>query len=72
MTAIQVLSEISGDRSVFSTAKCLVSWVDCCQRSNQSASKIKSTQISHAASDFKTVLVQVVSALTNAKSKIRK
>ena len=42
MTAIQVLSEIGGDMSVFPTAKHLVSWAGCCPRNDQSASKIKS------------------------------
>ena len=32
MTAIQVLSEIGGDMSVFPTAKHLVSWAGCCPR----------------------------------------
>ncbi len=30
MTAIQILSEIGGDMSVFPTAKHLVSWAGCC------------------------------------------
>ena len=36
LTAIQVLSEISGDMSVFPTAKHLVSWAGCCPRNDQS------------------------------------
>ncbi len=36
MTAIQVLSEIGGDMSVFPTAKNLVSWAGCCPRNEQS------------------------------------
>ena len=46
MTAIQVLSEIGGDMSVFPTAKNLVSWAGCCPRNDQSNQKIKSTRIS--------------------------
>ena len=68
MTAIQVLSEIGGDMSVFPTAKHLVSWAGCCPRNDQSARKIKSTRISCAGSYFKPILVQVASALTNARS----
>ncbi|MGN0252126.1 MAG: IS110 family transposase [Oliverpabstia sp.] len=69
MTAIQVLSEIGGDMSVFPTAKHLVSWAGCCPRNDQSARKIKSTRISRAGSYFKPILVQVASSLTNARSK---
>ena len=68
MTAIQVLSEIGGDMSVFPTAKHLVSWAGCCPRNDQSAGKIKSTRISRAGSYFKPVLVQVASALTKSKN----
>ncbi len=67
MTAIQILSEIGGDMSVFPTAKHLVSWAGCCPRNDQSAGKIKSTRISRAGSYFKPVLVQVASALTRSK-----
>lgn len=42
MTAIQVLSEIGGDMSVFPTAKHLVSWAGCCPRNDQSSKNIKS------------------------------
>ena len=69
MTAIQVLSEIGGDMSVFPTAKHLVSCAGCCPRNDQSARKIKSTRISRAGSYFKPILVQVASSLTNARSK---
>ncbi len=50
MTAIQALSEIGGDMSVFPTAKNLVSWAGCCPRNDQSNQKIKSTRISRAGS----------------------
>ena len=40
MTAIQVLSEIGGDMSVFPSAKHLVSWAGCCPRNDQSNKKI--------------------------------
>ena len=63
LTAIQVLSEIGGDMSVFPTAKNLVSWAGCCPRNDQSNRKIKSTRISRAGSYFKPVLVQVANAL---------
>nr|WP_242829148.1 transposase [Butyrivibrio fibrisolvens] len=67
LTAIQVLSEIGGDMSVFPTAKHLVSWAGCCPRNDQSNQKIKSTRISHAGSYFKPVLVQVANALVKSK-----
>ena len=67
MTAIQVLSEIGGDMSVFPTAKNLVSWAGCCPRNDQSNQKIKSTRISRAGSYFKPVLVQVANALIKSK-----
>ena len=44
MTAIQVLSEIGGDMSVFPSAKHLVSWAGCCPRNDQSNQK-KSNQL---------------------------
>ena len=67
ITAIQVLSEIGGDMSVFPTAKNLVSWAGCCPRNDQSNQKIKSTRISRAGSYFKPVLVQVANALIKSK-----
>ena len=67
MTAIQVLSEIGGDMSVFPTAKHLVSWVGCCPRNDKSDRKIKSTRISCAGSYFKPVLVQITNALIKSK-----
>ena len=67
MTAIQVLSEIGGDMSVFPTAKHLVSWAGCCPRNDKSNRKIKSTRISCAGSYFKPVLVQVANALIKSK-----
>ena len=67
MTAIQVLSEIGGDMSVFPTAKSLVSWAGYCPRNDQSNHKIKSTRISRAGSYFKSVLVQVANALIKSK-----
>jgi len=39
MTAIQILSEIGGDMSIFPTAKHLVSWAGCCPRNDQSNKK---------------------------------
>ncbi|MCR2020386.1 transposase, partial [Blautia pseudococcoides] len=67
LTAIQVLSEIGGDMSVFPPAKNLVSWAGCCPRNDQSNRKIKSTRISRAGSYFKPVLVQVANALIKSK-----
>ena len=67
MTAIQVLSEIGGDMSVFPTAKHLVSWAGCCPRNDKSDRKIKSTRISRTGSYFKPVLVQVANALIKSK-----
>lgn len=67
LTAIQVLSEIGGDMSVFPTAKHLVSWAGCCPRNDQSNQKIKSTRISRAGSYFKPVLVQIANALIKSK-----
>ncbi len=69
MTALQVLSEIGGDMSVFPTAKNLVSWAGCCPRNDQSNQKIKSTRISRAGSYFKPVLVQIANALIRSKKK---
>ena len=67
MTAIQVLSEIGADMSVFPTAKHLVSWAGCCPRNDQSNKKIKSTRISHAGTYFKPVLVQIANGLLRSK-----
>lgn len=67
MTAIQVLSEIGGDMSVFPTAKHLVSWAGCCPRNDQSNHRIKSTRISRAGSYLKPVLVQIANALIKSK-----
>ena len=67
MTAIQILSEIGGDMSVFPSAKHLVSWAGCCPRNDQSSKKIKSTRISRAGSYFKPVLVQVANGLLRSK-----
>ena len=66
-TAIQILSEIGGDMSVFLTDKHLVSWAGCCPRNDQSNFKIKSTRISRAGSYLKPVLVQVANALIKSK-----
>ena len=66
-TAIQILSEIGGDMSVFPTDKNLVSWAGCCPRNDQSNQKIKSTRISRAGSYLKPVLVQVANALIKSK-----
>lgn len=66
-TAIQILSEIGGDMSVFPTDKHLVSWAGCCPRNDQSNLKIKSTRISRAGSYLKPVLVQVANALIKSK-----
>ena len=67
MTTIQVLSEIGGDMSVFSTAKHLVSWAGCCPRNDKSDRKIKSTRIFRLGSYFKPVLVQIANALIRSK-----
>ena len=67
LTAIQILSEIGGDMSVFPTAKNLVSWAGCCPRNDQSDRKIKSTRISRAGSYIKPVLVQIANALIKLK-----
>lgn len=67
MTAIQILSEIGGDMSVFPTAKHLVSWVGCCPRNDQSNKKIKSIRISCAGTYFKPVLVQIANGLLRSK-----
>ena len=67
LTAIQILSEIGGDMSVFPTAKNLVSWAGCCPRNDQSDRKIKSTRISRAGSYIKPVLIQIANALIKSK-----
>ena len=66
-TAIQILSEIGGDMSVFPSDKNLVSWAGCCPRNDQSNFKIKSTRISRAGNYLKPVLVQVANALIHSK-----
>ena len=66
-TAIQILSEIGGDMSVFPTDQHLASWAGCCPRNDQSNFKIKSTRISRAGSYLKPVLVQVANALIKSK-----
>ena len=65
--AIQILSEIGGDMSVFTTGQHLVSWAGCCPRSDQSNFKIKSTRISRAGSYLKPVLMQIANALIKSK-----
>ena len=67
MTAIQILSEIGGDMSVFPSAKHLVSWAGCCPRNDQSNQKIKSTRISRAGSYIKPILVQIANGLLRSK-----
>ncbi len=67
MTAIQILSEIGGDMSVFLTAKHLVSWAGCCPRNDQSNKKIKSTRISRAGNYIKPILVQVANGLLRSR-----
>ena len=67
MTAIQILSEIGADMSVFPTAKHLVSWAGCCPRNDQSNQKIKSTRISRAGTYCKPILVQVANGLLRSK-----
>lgn len=67
LAAIQVLSGIGGDMSVFPTAKNPVSWAGCCPRNGQSNRKIKSTRISRSGPYFKPVLVQVANALIKSK-----
>ena len=66
-TAIQILSEIGGDMSVFPSDQNLVSWAGCCPRNDQSNFKIKSTRISRAGNYLKPVLVQVANALVKSK-----
>ena len=67
MTAIQILSEIGDDMSVFPSAKYLVSWAGCCPRNDQSSKRIKSTRISRAGNYIKPILVQVVNGLLRSK-----
>ena len=67
LTAIQMLSEIGDDISVFPTTKHLISWAGCCPRNDKSDRKIKSTWIFRAGSYFKPVLVQVENALIRSK-----
>ena len=66
-TAIQILSEIGADMSVFPTDKHLVSWGGCCPRNDRSNKTTKSTRISRAGSYLKPVLVQVANALIKSK-----
>ena len=55
MTAIQVLSEIGGDMSVFPTAKHLVSWAGCCPRNDKSDRKIKSRKHTEFTTRYKRI-----------------
>ena len=66
-TAIQILSEIGADMSVFPTDKNLVSWAGCCPRNDNSASHVKSTRISRSGSYLKPVLVQIANAVIRSK-----
>ena len=66
-TAIQILSEIGADMSVFPTDKNLVSWAGCCPRNDRSASHVKSTRISRSGSYLKPVLVQIANAIIRSK-----
>ena len=66
-TAIQILSEIGADMSVFPTDKNLVSWAGCCPRNDSSASHVKSTRISRSGSYLKPVLVQIANAVIRSK-----
>lgn len=67
MTTIAILSEIGPDMSVFPSSKNLVSWVGCCPRNDQSASKVKSTRISRAGCYLKPLLVQIANTLLKSK-----
>jgi transposase len=53
MTAIQVLSKIGGDKSVFSTAKNLLSWAGCFSCNEQSNCKIKSKKPPEFATSYR-------------------
>ena len=66
-TAIQILSEIGADMSVFPTDKNLVSWAGCCPRNDSSASHVKSTRIPRSGSYLKPVLVQIANAVIRSK-----
>ena len=67
VTGLQNITVLTGDMSVFPTAKNLVSWAGCCPRNDQSNQKIKSTRISRAGYYFKPVLVQIANALIKSK-----
>ena len=67
LTAVQILSEIGGDMSVFPSAKHLVSWAGCCPRNDQSNQKVKSTRISRAGTYIKPLLVQIANSLLRSK-----
>lgn len=67
MTAITVLSELSGDISIFPSAKHLCSWAGCCPRNDQSGGKVKSARISRFGAFLKPLLVQVANALIRSR-----
>ena len=67
MTAIQILSEIGGDMSVFLSAQHLVSWAGCCPHNDQNSKRIKSTRISRDGNYIKPILVQVANGLLRSK-----
>lgn len=66
MTAIDIISEIGVDMSVFPTAKHLCSWAGCCPRNDQSSGKCKSTRISKAGAYIKPLLVQVANSIVKS------
>jgi transposase len=65
-SAIQILSEIGSDMSVFSTSKHLCSWAGLVPQNAESAGKKKTTRISRAGIYLKPLLVQCALAVCDS------
>lgn len=66
-SAINIISEIGNDMSVFPTSKHLCSWAGLVPQNNESAGKKKTTRISKAGLYLKPVLVQCALAACRSK-----
>ena len=66
-SAIEIISEIGVDMSVFPTSKHLCSWAGLTPQNNESAGKKKTTRISRAGAYIKPLLVQCALAAIRAK-----
>ena len=67
LAAVQILSEIGADMSVFETSKHLTSWAGLSPRSDESAGKRKSKRIARAGTYLKPLLIQCAWAAVRSK-----